>query len=184
MSKAFETHLYLKQYNSSVIDRLIVFGIGSVDIKVIDNWQYENEAQLKSLDEIEQNINSGKIVVINGMYKDFRCGCFVSRLSAGCCEFDIWISAAAFGGLDDECISEKNSRIYDMIADMVKKYVPTRELLCCVSGIEMLIEYSEDLNTMLDNSSGILQMICPPNKMSKYSAPFVKQDGEYVILRL
>ena len=183
-SKVFETQLYIKNYQSNVIQQLIAFGVSGVNIKVIDNWQYDNETQIERLNEIEEEINNGKIVVIEGEYKKLDCGCFVSKITANCYEFDIWISAKISGDLKDECVSKNNSHIYDRVIDFLKKWIDPHELILCVSGIEMYVEYSNDLNEVLDNSSGILQMICSRNTVMPNNLSFnVIQDGEYVIIR-
>ena len=183
-SKVFETQLYIKNYNSNVINQLIAFGVNLVKIKMIDNWQYENETQIESTNEIEEKINSEKIVIIEGEYKKINCGCFISKIETNCYEFDIWISTKIYDALEDNYISEKNSYIYDMILDILKKSVAPNELLFCVSGVEMLVEYSSDFNEILNNSSGVLQMIYLRNtKMPNILSLNVRQDGDYVIIR-
>lgn len=182
-TKKFETQLYIKNYKNNVINELIALGVSDLHIKVFDNWQYENETQIYSLNSIEENVNTGKIVVIEGKYNKLNCGCYISRV-LDCYEFDIWISADIDSGLESECISNRNIYIYDRVIDMIKKWIAPQDLIFCFSGIEMLVEYSEDLSEILDNSSGILQIICTRNTIkTKNLSCSIKQDGDYLFVR-
>lgn len=183
-SKIFETQLYIKSYKDTVIKELIAFGVSDLYIKSIDNWQYENETQINQLADIDGYVNNGKIVVIEGKFKDCNCGCYVYKLADDCYEFDFWVPTKIDRALDDECVSERNSYVYDAVIDLLKKCVDPLELLFCVSGIEMCVEYSNDLNQVLDNGSGILQLICLRNtiNLNKLSLN-VKQYGDYVVIK-
>lgn len=183
-SKNFETQLYIKHYKSNLIEELIAFGVNNLKIKLIDNWQYENETQVNDLTDIERYVNNGKIIILEGKYKDLNCGCFVSKLADCCFECDIWVSTKIDSGLNDEYINEHNSYIYDMIIDMLKKLVTPHEFICCISGIEMSVEYSNDINQIMNNSTGILQIVYSCNNiMSNNLSLNVKQDGDYLIIR-
>lgn len=183
-SKIFETQLCIKNYKDNVIQELIALDISDINIKVIDNWQYENETQINKLDDIEEYVNNGKIVVIEGKHKDLNCGCNISKIADDCYEFDVWVPTKIDNYLDNECVSEQNDYIYDMVVELLKKCIEPHELIFCVSGIEMCVEYNNNLNEILNNSSGILQMICLRNlTTSKKSFPNVNQDGDYVIIR-
>lgn len=183
-SKNFETQLYIKHYKSNVIEELIAFGVSDINIKVIDNWQYENETQINKLADVEEYVANGKIVVIEGKYKDLNCGSYIYKLADDCYEYDIWISTKIDCALDDECVSDRNGYVYDAVMRLLKKCVEPHELLFCVSGIEMCVEYSDDLNQVLDNSSGILQLICLRNTINLNDLSLdVRQHGHYVVIR-
>ncbi len=184
-SKIFETQLCIKHYQDKVIKELIALGVSNLSIKVIDNWHYENEKQIMELADIEEYVNKGKIAVIDCKYKDLNCGCNISKLANDCYEFDIWIPTKIESCLDDECLTEQNKYVYDAIILWIKNHIEPYELIFCISGIEMCVEYSNDLNKILDNSSGIIQMICLCNAVAPNVLHFnVNRDVDYMTLRL
>lgn len=146
----------------SIIENLLIEYQVKVDtINCLDNWMWDNEKEVESLNGIEKMLMNNQIVVIKlkrPLIKDL--GMYIEKIE-NIYQYTLWINTEGYPELDCDMINEKNRRIYEKILQailcMKEKDLNIFEIIGI--GLETDIHYSKKIIDIIKNSENILVWI-------------------------
>lgn len=146
----------------SIIENLLIEYQVKVDtINCLDNWMWDNEKEVESLNGIEKMLMNNQIVVIKlkrPLIKDL--GMYIEKIE-NIYQYTLWINTEGYPELDCDMINEKNRRIYEKILQailcMKEKDLNIFEIIGI--GLETDIHYNKNIIDIIKNSENILVWI-------------------------
>ena len=151
---------------------LIMESLKFIEVKLnvidcIDNWSYENlhgiELKEKSINDV---LNNGKIVVLEGDLLNNKCGCFISKEDEEYC-YDFWLSTNNLRCLACESINDANYKIYTRVLNALLNILNKNELIYCAIGVEIFVDKNKPLMNIIENSTGVIRWVVPEKENIK-----------------
>lgn len=163
MAAAFDINMLCnKLINIDIINELLGrYGVRIQSIHSIDNWQWGNENDLDSLNQVKSVLDSGKIVVVQlekTSIKDL--GIYIEKVSHFYL-YTLWINTEGYQMLDCDRVTSENSKfyeeIYHEIAQIEKRNANTFDVVGI--GLETDFSYNQDIEQTLKDSRNVIAWI-------------------------
>lgn len=127
-------------------------------IRSIDNWMWENEQQVKYLNQVKSVIEKKKIVVIQlktSLLKDL--GVYIEKFE-DMYFYTLWINTERYPMLDCERVTLENEMYYEKIYQAIAKMNQNNKRISGIFGIglETDIYYSENMMNVIQNSRNMI----------------------------
>ena len=140
--------------SSVVLDNDILFSFiheqveiqGNRTIEAMNNWAYEGLHRLGSKEDI-QNLLDTKIVCITQKAVDGYVGLNIEKVDKRFC-YTIWFNNNKY---------ENINNYYQLIKSFISFAMPQndKQLIVCAIGKEVIFEFDEDMNKLLNNAHNI-----------------------------
>lgn len=140
--------------SSVVLDNDILFSFiheqveiqGNRTIEAMNNWAYEGLHKLGSKEDI-QNLLDTKIVCITQKAVDGYVGLNIEKVDKRFC-YTIWFNNNKY---------ENINNYYQLIKSFISFAMPQidKQLIVCAIGKEVIFEFDEDMNKLLNNAHNI-----------------------------
>ena len=140
--------------SSDVLDNDILFSFiheqveiqGNRTIEAMNNWAYEGLHRLGSKEDI-QNLLDTKIVCITQKAVDGYVGLNIEKVDKRFC-YTIWFNNNKY---------ENINNYYQLIKSFISFAMPQidKQLIVCAIGKEVIFEFDEDMNKLLNNAHNI-----------------------------
>ena len=140
--------------SSVVLDNDILFSFiheqveiqGNRTIEAMNNWAYEGLHRLGSKEDI-QNLLDTKIVCITQKAVDGYVGLNIEKVDKRFC-YTIWFNNNKY---------ENINNYYQLIKSVISFAMPQidKQLIVCAIGKEVIFEFDEDMNKLLNNAHNI-----------------------------
>ena len=140
--------------SSVVLDNDILFSFiheqveiqGNRTIEAMNNWAYEGLHRLGSKEDI-QNLLDTKIVCITQKAVDGYVGLNIEKVDKRFC-YTIWFNNNKY---------ENINNYYQLIKSFISFAMPQidKQLMVCAIGKEVIFEFDEDMNKLLNNAHNI-----------------------------
>ena len=140
--------------SSVVLDNDILFSFiheqveiqGNRTIEAMNNWAYEGLHRLGSKEDI-QNLLDTKIVCITQKAVDGYVGLNIEKVDKRFC-YTIWFNNNKY---------ENINNYYQLIKSFISFVMPQidKQLIVCAIGKEVIFEFDEDMNKLLNNAHNI-----------------------------
>lgn len=134
----------LKKYNTAIST-----------ISSIDNWMWENEQQVKYLNQVKSIIEKKKIVVIQlktSSLKDL--GVYIEKFK-DMYFYTLWINTENYPMLDCERVTLENEMYYEKIYQAIANMDQNNKGIFGI-GLETDIYYSENMMNVIQNSRNMI----------------------------
>lgn len=147
MIKEKKINELLKEYNATIST-----------ISSIDNWMWENEQEVKYLNQVKSVIEKKKIVVIQlktSSLKDL--GVYIEKFK-NIYFYTLWINTESYPMLDCERVTLENEMYYEKIYQAIAKMDQNNKRTSGIFGIglETDIYYSENMMNVIQNSRNMI----------------------------
>lgn len=152
-------------------------------IKVIDNWDYENERVIhfNDISLVNDLIVKNKIVIFECHSGIVNCGAFISKISNSEYEYSLWFSLKNLIELATDKITPENRYIYNRIVEYIKRYRKDDTMNFCAMGVEIYIADLADFEEKIKRSNGVVRWILP-EKNSLRSKRFIEETDDNLYL--
>ena len=140
--------------SSTVLDNDILFSFiheqveiqGNMTIEVMDNWAYEGVHRIDSKEDIQSLLDS-KIVCITRKAVDGYVGLNIEKVDKRFC-YTIWFNNNKY---------ENINNYYQLIKAFISFAGPRigKQLIVCAIGKEVIFEFDEDINKLLNSAHNI-----------------------------
>lgn len=162
---------------------LSLFGESITEIKVVNDWDYENSKSY-SVNEVCKlgEFSQSDIVIVYAKDYDTRnCGCIIrEKNNSIICSF--WKSCDDNSDVDTALITDRNKMLYTHTAEFMIRKFNNFEILYIAIGCEMFIYESEDFKRSIVKSTA-LAWVVNSSKIDVAPNGFISEDiGEYKML--
>lgn len=132
----------------------------------IDNWEWQNQHSLRHISETSKPLNSQKIIAVDIESKLYKsAGLYIEKEKENVFIYNFWINTEGFPELDNDSINKNNAiqylRAYQTIGKLLKKQQIDFKVIAI--GVESDIQYSDDMDNMINHSKNIIAWIVPQN---------------------
>ena len=167
MAATFDINMLCnKMLGIEMIDELLKrYDVRIKFVHSIDNWQWGNENDLDSLNQVKSVLDSGKIVVVQlekASVKDL--GIYIEKVSHFYL-YTLWINTDGYQMLDCDRVTSENSgfyeKIYHDIAQIEKRNEGTFDAVGI--GLETDFYYNQDLEQTVKDSRNVIAWLIKNN---------------------
>lgn len=163
MAATFDMYfLCNKLLDTGLIEELLKDYEASIEtVRGIDNWMWENERDIKSLDAVNEVLNHNGIIVIklkNPIFIDV--GIYIEKVDERYL-YDFWINTQDHPLMDCDAVTVQNSHIFDKIHQLVIRMNEYEKnvIQLAGAGVESDFYNSKDIMCIIQNSYNMITWI-------------------------